>query len=206
MIVRRWSCGASNDPNRESDGAIAMKLGTLEPMAASDEKKEQTQAPALERMNRGLLGLGLLTERVARPVLGKRGFSTGQVIAHWSEIVGPELAANTAPERVQFDRGARTSGTLHLRVSSGAAAVLIQPQSATIIERVNAYLGAGTVKRIKVVQGPIPRFRSAVRFERPAPLDSDALNLSEQEVKSIKSDTVRAALSRLGARLRSTKS
>jgi len=172
-------------------------------MAASSEKKERGKKTVPERISRGLLGVGMLTERVARPIFAKRGFSSAQLITHWQDIAGPELAANAIPEKVQFERGMRSAGTLHLRVVSGAAAVLIQPQTGTILDRVNAYLGAGTVRRIKITQGPLLRGRSFKRMVPPTPLDEEAVRLSHIEARSIGSDKVRTSLARLGARLKS---
>lgn len=170
-------------------------------MTASKEKKGHNKAPA-ERVNRGLLGVGTLTERVARPILGKRGFSTGQIIAYWQDIVGPDLAALSLPEKIQFHRGSKSGGTLHLRVASGAAAVLVQPQSATLIDRVNTYLGAGTIARIKVTQGRLPSRRKKKSMVPASHLDDNVVSAREQEALSIRSDKVRSSLARLGARLK----
>ena len=178
------------------------KYDTLDPMDDRSKKKGRTPDAPPKHIARGLLGVATLTERIARPALGKRGFAAGQVIGRWTDIVGTELAAATIPEKVQFDRGARTGGTLHLRVSSGAAAALIQPQTPIIIERVNTFLGAGTINRIKVTQGPLPRHRTPKPITKAVPLADDDLAAIESEIGLRGSDHVRAALARLGARLK----
>jgi hypothetical protein len=172
-------------------------------MAAGSEKKGRTPKAPPERIARGLLGLAALTERIARPILGKRGFAAGQVIGRWPEIVGADLAAATAPERVQFDRGARTGGTLHLLVASGAAAVLIHPQTPIIIDRVNAFLGAGTISHIKVTQGPLPHRHTITSQQKATPLKEDDIAAANSKIGPLGSEPVRAALARLGARLKS---
>lgn len=149
-----------------------------------------------------MLGIAALTDRVARPVLGKRGFSAGQVIGQWAEIVGSELAASSAPDRVQFERGARSNGTLHLRVASGAAAALIQPQTPLIIERVNGFLGPGTISQIKVTQGPLPRRYEKRPVQRTKKITDDALVEAKEAIGELGSDSVKQALARLGARLK----
>lgn len=173
-------------------------------MSPSPKRKAPDKAVS-DRTSRGLLGIAALTERVARPVLGKRGFSAGQVIGRWAEIVGAELAASTAPERVQFDRGARINGTLHLRVASGAAAALIQPQVPLIIERVNGFLGPGAINTIKVTQGPLPRRYVKNPVPRTRAITETALAEAETEIGHLESDSVRQALARLGARLKARK-
>ncbi|MDG2244447.1 MAG: DciA family protein [Rhodospirillaceae bacterium] len=155
-----------------------------------------------DRTSRGLLGIAALTERVARPVLGKRGFSAGQVIGRWTELVGAELAASTSPERVQFHRGARVNGTLYLRVASGAAAALVQPQVPLIIERLNGFLGPNAISDIKVTQGPLPHRYTKTPVPRTRAISSEALADAETEVGALGSDALRNSLARLGARLR----
>lgn len=171
-------------------------------MSQGQKRKERKSDAPPDRISRGLLGMAALTERVARPVLGKRGFAVGQVISRWGDIVGAELALSTTPERVQFERGARTGGTLHLRIASGGAAVLIQPQIPLIIERVNGFLGADAISRIKVVQGPLAqRYKTKPRI-RSIPLSADALAETDATLGPVESPELRQALARLGARLK----
>lgn len=171
-------------------------------MSQDRKRKERKPDDVPERISRGLLGMAALTERVARPVLGKRGFAAGQVIARWAEIVGPELARSTTPERVQFDRGARSGGTLHLRISSGGAAVLIQPQIPLITERVNNFLGIGAIKHIKVVQGPLPQRYKTKPMAKSKPIAAEVLSETEAEIGPLESPALRRSLARLGARLK----
>ena len=81
-----------------------------------------TAADRGKRLSRGPVIIGTLTERVAKPALGKRGFAGGEVLAHWSTIVGDDLAAFAVPLEVKFPRGKNAGATLLLRISSGAAA------------------------------------------------------------------------------------
>ncbi len=173
-------------------------------MASKTDKKTGADAVS-RRTERGLLGVGVLTERVARPILGKRGFASGQVIGRWREIVGADLASATVPEKIQFEHGSRSGGTLHLRVASGAAAVLIQPQSRAIVERVNAYLGAGTISQLRVNQGPL-RLPQEPKSAQHTTLISDRdLQDADQNIGEFGSDQVRASLAKLGARLKALK-
>ena len=166
---------------------------------------KQNRDPASKRTERGLLGVGVLPERVARPILGKLGFASWQVIGRWREIVGADLASATVPEKIQFERGARSGGTLHLRVASGAAAVLIQPQSHAIVERVNAYLGAGTIAHIRVNQGPLNLRQDSKSARLTAPITDHDLEDARRDVGELGSDQVGASLAKLGARLKTLK-
>lgn len=71
----------------------------------------------------------------------------------WVEIVGERLARVCRPQKLTNGRGGQP-GVLELRVV-GAAALLVQHQSAEILSRVNLFLGAGTVDRLRIAQGPV---------------------------------------------------
>ena len=60
-------------------------------------------------------------------------------------------------------------GVLELKVD-GPAAALIQHQAPPILDRVNLYLGAGTVVKLRIVQGPLAsRRRGQGRPDAPPP-------------------------------------
>lgn len=71
----------------------------------------------------------------------------------WREIVGDRLARVTEPVKLTRAR-ANAGGVLELRVA-GAAALLVQHQSAEIIARVNLFLGDGAVEKLRISQGPV---------------------------------------------------
>jgi hypothetical protein len=75
--------------------------------------------------------------------------------ARWREIVGETLARRTEPVKLTKPRGG-AGAVLDLRVD-GPAAALIQHQAPDILARVNLFLGAGSVARLRVVQGPVRR-------------------------------------------------
>ena len=71
----------------------------------------------------------------------------------WREIVGDRLARVTRPQKLTKGRGG-AGGTLELRVA-GPAALLVQHQSEDILARVNLFLGAGSVDKLRIAQGPV---------------------------------------------------
>ena len=87
----------------------------------------------------------------------------------WREIVGDRLARVTRPQKLTRGRGG-SGGTLELRVA-GPAALLVQHQSEDILARVNLFLGAGSVDRLRIAQGPVrpPSDIAAAPKGRPAP-------------------------------------
>jgi predicted nucleic acid-binding Zn ribbon protein len=67
----------------------------------------------------------------------------GDLHASWEQVVGPQLAAHTAPLRLQ-------GGVLVLAAESPMWAAEVRQLGSAITGRVNEQLGAGTVTRLTV--------------------------------------------------------
>ncbi len=132
----------------------------------------------------------------------RRGFTEAGILTRWSEIVGPHIAAESAPERLSFPRGDRRDGTLHVRVS-GPLATELQHLAPQLIERINTHFGYAAVGRINIVQAPV-----AARVESPPPAppptkpDPAADAKLAHELSPIKDDGLKGALLRLGRAVR----
>lgn len=72
------------------------------------------------------------------------------IIEQWPELVGPQIAAVTAPESVTPD------GLLRVRVATAAWANELSLMSPKILARLNAGR-SGRVKEIRWVPGPLER-------------------------------------------------
>jgi hypothetical protein len=128
------------------------------------------------------------------------GQGPGVLQARWREIVGDALAGRTEPAKVIKGRAGAPS-TLEIRVA-GPVAALIQHQAPDILERVNLFLGAGAIGKLRIVQGPVaarptaatkaPRRRSA------RPLDAAAEAELARSLESAPEGELKAALQRLG--------
>jgi predicted nucleic acid-binding Zn ribbon protein len=73
--------------------------------------------------------------------------ATGSVFGRWAEIVGPEVAAHTTPERL-------SGGELTVTASSTAWATQVRLLAGELVRRLNRELGDGTVQRVRVL-GPV---------------------------------------------------
>ena len=71
----------------------------------------------------------------------------------WREIAGDALARHSQPIKLIKGRNG-AGGTLELKVD-GPAAALIQHQAPQIIARVELMLGAGSIAKLRIVQGPV---------------------------------------------------
>ena len=156
------------------------------------------------RFNNKLIPAGSILNRVAAKVFRRRGFGEGDVLIRWSEIVGPEVARQTAPEKLQRLRGDAAGAILHVRVN-GAAALGIQHKTPIILDRINTFYGYRAVDRLKLIQGLLP--------ERGKAHDQVIRDLSLAESVAIERDTaltknvaLRGALQRLGTSMLSRRS
>jgi predicted nucleic acid-binding Zn ribbon protein len=77
--------------------------------------------------------------------------ATGSVFGRWAQIVGSDLAGHTRPESLR-------DGELVVAADSTAWATQLRLLAAQLVHRLNAELGAGTVRRVKV-RGPVTATR-----------------------------------------------
>ncbi|MEW6123352.1 MAG: DciA family protein [Pseudomonadota bacterium] len=130
---------------------------------------------------------------------GKAGFSVVEVVTHWDEIVGPDLAPRSQPLRLQWPREENgEAATLFVRVE-GPYAIEFQYAAPVVIERINAYFGWRCVGRIALRQGPVPRKAAPPVFIPPPP---EAVDRVRAEIGAFEDEALAASLARLGALVR----
>ena len=167
------------------------------------EKKlyQKEDAAALEKARKkGAQALGDLIGSSLTPLCRKQGFASADILRYWAEIVGPQFADCTEPDRIRWPRRGEGEGfrpgTLVLHCE-GAQSVFLQHEQNTIIQRVNAYFGYPAIDRIQILQRPV----NAQKSNRPAPLRpltrSEAMEL-ESKLKGVNDDRMADALRRLG--------
>ena len=141
---------------------------------------------------------------VAQKAFQRYGFAYAEILAHWREIAGKDLAAYSEPERIRWPRqpdsgmsgrGRKNGGTLVIRVTDGRA-VELQHETARIVDRVNTYYGYEAITGVKLVQGPLPRPPEAKK-RRPE-LDPERERALNAELEGIEDEALRAALLKLG--------
>ena len=110
----------------------------------------------------GLRPLGTLVPRLTRPAFKRRSPAGALLMAEWTEIVGPAIAAVTVPRRL-------TGSTLTI-ACSGPVAMELQHLGPQLIGRINAALGAVTVEALRFVQqAPAAARKAPVRPAAPLP-------------------------------------
>ena len=152
-------------------------------MAVKDTKSGMAAAP---RHVYGPRPVGALVPGLTRAAFRRRAPGTAQVLADWSSIVGPALAAVTLPRRL-------AAGTLTI-ACSGPIAMELQHLSGELIARINTALGPGVVKTLRFLQvAPEPAEIAAVVTR-----SAQTLARAESAVESLPPGALRDALTALG--------
>ncbi len=164
----------------------------------------------------GPKAVGSFVPKLARKAFEKFGFAAAAVLTDWREIVGPEIAACTAPERLRWPKpadgdaatpaGPRSGATLLLRVEPSRA-LDVQYKTVQIVERINAYFGYRAVTDIRLIQAPLSVARpNQIPVKRSLPaaplLGAKAVlkaSLAKVDAGAFEDADLRQALERLGS-------
>jgi predicted nucleic acid-binding Zn ribbon protein len=127
-------------------------------------RSTQARTPSREGRDPHLLG-----EQLDR-LLNERGWevdvAVGSVMGRWPQIVGAEVAQHCAP--VTFE-----SGVLTVRADSTAWMVQLQLLESSIMGRLEAETGKGTVSALRIVGPSAPSWsRGPRRSQGPGPRDT----------------------------------
>jgi len=152
----------------------------------------------------------LLAQRV-RKGGESRGFAVSRLLTHWAEVVGTDLAAMARPVEISYGREG-FGGTLTL-LTTGAQAPLLEMQSATIREKVNACYGYAAIARIRITQIAATGFAEGrVDFDHAPRLETGARGPSSEARQAagklaapVRDDGLRAALETLGGHVLSAR-
>lgn len=172
--------------------------------AASDAKKtpadktlRRSRPISTERTSHGLKAVGVFSDRVSRPILGRHGLAEGDLLRNWETIVGTALARLSQPEGVRFRKGRRDGGELTIRAGNGAAATMLQHEAGLVLERINRFYGYAALDRMKIVQAPLPDRRQA-RAPKVRPLTVQEEQSLHEMVQGVTDPELRESLESLG--------
>ena len=137
------------------------------------ENPKTVTTQARRRSNRAA-GIALL-EHVSR-AFQHAGFVDPGFLLHWPEIAGAHIARVAQPVKW---RESSAGAVVTLRCEPGAA-VLLQHETRTLVDKCNAYLGPGRIARFKFVNGAVSA--EAAIPPHPAPESNhspDKISLSD---------------------------
>ena len=142
--------------------------------------------------------VGRRLNRYLKEMDGRFGQGASALTARWREVVGPEIARRTEPVKLVKGRAGGPS-TLEIRVA-GPAAAIIQHQAHEILARVNLFLGAEAVQKLRIVQGPLQKKHepAAKARRRLPPLDAAAEAELAAELAKAPDGKLKTALLALG--------
>lgn len=163
------------------------------------EKCEFPQSPR-SRTYEGLDSLTREVQKLARPLLRQHGFVQVELIAHWSDIMGAELAVGVKPIRITFPTKDRMNGILHVRTAGGAFALLLEHQKGRIIEKVNTYFGYPAISALKIEQGGV-HLPHPAEVEPEWPLSEEELRPLLDKVNGISDESLRQKTLEIGIKL-----
>jgi hypothetical protein len=153
--------------------------------------------------------VGTYVPKLTHKAFEKYGFAAAALITDWAMIVGKDVAAYTAPERLKWPRGVgigadvevgaegRPGATLIVRVEP-ARALDVQYNAQQMLERINGHFGYRAVAELRILQAPLPERAGAVAQPRVTPTPCAAPELS-----NITDERLRTALATLKSGLMS---
>lgn len=145
---------------------------------------------------------GRALTQTLRTLDARFGKGSDALQGRWREIVGVELARRTEPTKLVKSR-LGGGATLELRVE-GPSAAIIQHRASDILERVNLFLGAGAVAKLRIVQGPLRSLAKRGGGSAPdrkrarGPLDAAEEQALAESLAGFADGPLKDALSRLG--------
>lgn len=173
--------------------------------------KKDATVQGTVRSRSGALAVGAFVPSIARAAFEANGFPTASVLSDWPEIIGPEFADITAPEKlvwprdrdiVEGDAGARGTRSAHRRSGAtivirveGPRALEVQHMATQILDRINTYFGYRAIADMRLVQGPV----ASKATDLVASMPENAEELTEIS-EAIEDEGLRNALARLGSK------
>ena len=131
----------------------------------------------------------------------RQGFANTEIVTHWEDIVGADIAAHAEPVRMTWPRRDDPDdgepATLVLRCE-GPAAIEIQHLAPLVLERVNRFFGWQVVGQLRLRQAPLRR----TKRHAPAAPNSEAAQHISAQLTEIRNGELRDALARLGAAIK----
>ena len=152
------------------------------------------------RKRRAARPLADLVGECVNQAFSRQGFAAVEIVTHWEDIVGPELARRSEPMRLYWPRrdDPDSVGTLAVRVE-GPYAIELQHLAPVVMERVNRYFGWRCVGRIAIRQGPVTPRAAPPATREPEPAAVDEIT---RELGTFEDASLRRSLARLGALVR----
>ena len=154
------------------------------------------------RTNQDLTAISKNIMPLAQKILGRKGTLSFEILLHWEEIVGEELAMYSFPDKVEFRNNQRNNGVLHLSVPAGAFALEIKHREKFILEKVNAFFGYAAVSSLKILQntdmGLYEKTEKKKSFVPQVVVSPQEKEMIKDMVCEVKNEKLKEILTKLG--------
>lgn len=138
-------------------------------------------------------------DKITKPIFKKRGFIENRIITDWSNITGGELATNSSPRKLVFQKDKTTDGTLHIEVYDSAIAMELTYMEPVLIEKIACYFGYKAVARLKIIQKPMSmRHASSKPENKIITLSNEQQQYLNSSLQDVEDEEMRNALKGLG--------
>ena len=169
-------------------------------MTEKKRTKQTEQEPP--RRSSGLVSFGADVRKLVGPLLGKKGLIQADVLAHWQDILGAELASGVTPFSISFSKQ-KEGAVLTVKAFSGAYAVEFAARKEQIKERLNTYFGHMVIRDIRIQQGGT--FKPPAPIKKEPTFSSQKTKEMQQFVAGIENEALRESVVRLGLLLTDSK-
>jgi hypothetical protein len=142
-----------------------------------------------------------LVGKTVGDAFARQGFAAVEIVTHWQDIVGEDLAKRSEPMKLSWPRrdDPDSVGVLQIKVE-GAYALEIQHLQPVIVERVNRYFGWRCVGRLAIRQGPVSvRRKRPARSKQPA---AEEIEKTRQTIGKFENEGLAQSVARLGTLIR----
>ncbi len=144
--------------------------------------------------------------KVVAKAYDRHGTAWAGLLTQWPEIIGQQMSAYCALEKITWPRNVsptttirsrhqKEGGTLVIKVAFGRA-LEVQHQTPQIIDRINAYYGYGAIAQVKIIQGSL-KIRKPEEKRQLQPLDQQTSNALDDQMGEIDDRKLKDALRKL---------
>ena len=171
-------------------------------MANQDYANLPSKSRPLTKRGLGFQKIEIPCAQLLSRIFQTKDFLYSKMAQDWTGIVGPELAYATRPQRIQVFQN---EGTLWVEVDPSGS-LWVPTYSATLIERVNQYMGYKAVQRIMFRKASLLSPSPSSRPEHPKesslpysalPSNKEHMYATYPALREISNDTLCQALAEL---------
>lgn len=153
-----------------------------------------------ERHSKDLESLGNIFIPIMRGVLSAEDFVEADIMLHWLDVIGEEIASFCNPLKTRFNVKENIR-TLYVEVPVGGFALELRHKENYILEKINAYFGYKAVHKLNIAQNMNMSVRhiSAKKEEKiEKPLEETEKKYLSELISGIDDEKLREILTKLG--------